>query len=378
MFYKRCPHIPLLFGIFLWVCSSLCLAKTNEPIYQDPFDLAAGGSSLTWATQEGILVSNPALLPYGGKFFRWVGLKTSLFPGKESLNLTRSLLKNKGVKKDSTKTTEEQNNELIDTLFNTPIHLGASVALSFITSRGGLAVFSSLEPDLKAWKNGDPTSGSGLPALTVRNEFYTGAYASLATRSPFENLSFGLSLKSLYVADQVLHIDLLDTDSINKAGTDLSKPSSKLPHGLGVDLGTLLFLQGKHTDLRLAASTVNVGGLQLSNSDQDPIPQTLNVGLGLTFHSDTDALHLSIDFRDTDNKYKEALFKRIYAGVRLMLRQYVGLAAGVYHGTPTVGAELDLIFMRVAASAYTREYGDNPGVDPRRIYAVSLTWGVDF
>lgn len=58
-----------------------------------------------------------------------------------------------------------------------------------------------------------------------------------------------------------------------------------------------------------------------------------------------------------------------------MLRTYIGLAAGVYHGYPSAGIELDLLLMRLGVSTYTREFGDHPGVDPRRIVMGSISTG---
>ena len=65
--------------------------KTNQPIYEDPFDIGAGGASLTRASKDGMIFSNPALLPQGGKFFRWVGTTFTLLSNKESIDTAREI-----------------------------------------------------------------------------------------------------------------------------------------------------------------------------------------------------------------------------------------------------------------------------------------------
>jgi hypothetical protein len=60
----------------------------------------------------------------------------------------------------------------------------------------------------------------------------------------------------------------------------------------------------------------------------------------------------------------------------VLIRTYVGVSAGVYHGYPSYGAEIDLLLLRVAGTYYTRELGDHPGVDPRGIYIVSVAAGI--
>ena len=62
-------------------------------------------------------------------------------------------------------------------------------------------------------------------------------------------------------------------------------------------------------------------------------------------------------------------------GVRATLRGYLGVAAGFYDGNPSMGAEVDLIFLRLAATTYKRELGDRPGVNSRQIIQLSLSAG---
>src|SRR5262245_37670234 len=83
-----------LLGGLMWVLlgePTAVARKTNEPIYEDPFDIGSGGASLTRASKEGMIFSNPALLPLGSKTFRWLGFTLSLLANKESIDTARQL-----------------------------------------------------------------------------------------------------------------------------------------------------------------------------------------------------------------------------------------------------------------------------------------------
>ncbi len=372
-------------AVFLLVDSFAFARKTNQSLYEDPFDVGSGGATLTWATQEGILLSNPALLPYGGKFMRWLGAKSTFMAGADSIQLGRDLISSSSGQSsgEDTENTEEEKdvNDQINTLFENPLHIGASQTLSLITANGGLVAFSSVEPDIRAYKKGDPVSGSGVPQVVVRNEAYAGAVASLASRSMWRWLSFGLSGKYLLINDPTVTIDFTDQESISNV-TDQANTTqnvSELNSGVGFDGSMLVFFQGNNVDLKVASTVVDIGGTALTGGAEERVlPQMVHAGLGLTFHTSADALHLAVDYRDITDAYEEEMFKRVYAGAKLLLRTYLGIGAGVYHGTPSFAAEVDLILMRVALSFYTREYGPRPGVDPRPILMLSVSTGFDF
>src|SRR6476620_10310012 len=59
----------------LGITAPVMAKSSNELLYTEPFDLAAGGTTLTRASQEGIVFANPALLPLGGACIRWLGFQ---------------------------------------------------------------------------------------------------------------------------------------------------------------------------------------------------------------------------------------------------------------------------------------------------------------
>jgi hypothetical protein len=144
------------------------------------------------------------------------------------------------------------------------------------------------------------------------------------------------------------------------------KSFGKYGKGMGQDLGLLFFAQGNAVDFRFALKVDDVGGTALSGIDD--YKQTYHAGLGLTFHGAMEALHLAVDYRDLTGVYDEALFKKVYAGARIMVRNHMAIAAGLYQGYPTYGVRLDLWLMQIGASVYSRELGDYPGEKQRNIY----------
>lgn len=361
--------------IILFFFTSPCFlyAKTIQPLFEDPFDIGAGGSTLTRSTQEGILINGPAQLPYGGKFMRWIGIKTIVAAGKDSVDLAQNMAKG------SSEASDGSSSDLINQLFKKPIHLGVIQSAALITNNGGLMVFGSLEPDLRAFYVGDPEKGAGTPSIVIRNETYGGAYASLAQRSYYKWFSFGISGKYLLIDEKELNISLTDPKAGEKTQEQLGASSASFGNkGFGMDFSSLIFLQGQYLDFRLAANVQDLFGTKFQGSDGIVWPQSYHAGLSLSLHNYADVIHFSADLRDITNVYEESWFKRLHLGTRILLRTYLGTSFGVYHGSPTYGVEIDLILFRLSAAMYTREYGKRPKVDERRIYLLSITTGLGF
>ncbi len=352
-----------LFLIFVFYQTAYA-KKTNQVVYEEPFDLAGGGASLTRATQEGMILSNPAQMPFGGKLFRWIGFKFNLSTAKESVDFAKSLAQGKSDSGNSSPS------DMIDKISGKPIRVGFSFAQSFITSYLGFMTFGKLEPDLSSQKFGS----AGLFEIMFQAEAYAGAAAAFAMRlGPY--FSLGLTGKYLYAAEPEISIDIskiADASSLMSRDGLMEKviPSP----GMGMDAGFLYFLQGRTIDYRLALKVDDVGNTKFKGA-QASFKQVMSVGTALTFHTYGDAIHLALDYRDFQNAYGEKWFKKTYAGMKVMTRSYVGVAAGLYQGYPTMGAVVDLLLLRIGASIYGRELGDSPGVNGRNMYVVSMAMG---
>ena len=149
---------------------------------------------------------------------------------------------------------------------------------------------------------------------------------------------------------------------------------------MGLDVGSLIFLQGRYLDFNLGYSIKNFGGSKLKAGADDVLEmkQTSELGASVVFHTNKDAIHLGADLRDIENVYKQPRYKKISHSVQCLFRNLVGVSTGVYHGSPSYGLQLDLYLMRIAFARYTREYGDRPGVDSKSKNIISLVVGGSF
>lgn len=363
----------VIYGFFLAFGGStpLWAKKTNEPIYETPFDLAAGGASLTMAAKEGRLFANPALLPYGGRFHQWAGFTATGLTSRDSVAIARSL--SKSTQGEPGGASDDQVDQYVEQATKAPIHVGLRASLSWLTKHFAFSVFNRVEPDLSVNRFGD----SGLPEARFRAESYHGVALGLPLRTQWRWLSFGLAVKSVMVSEPDFVVSTLDETTIqNLKDPDFIRSNTAHNRGTAVDLGMLWFFQGHHFDLKIATKVDDVGTTQLAG-DGSPkeFKQVISAGLGMTLHSTADALHFAVDYRDIQNAYEDPMYKKIYAGVRATLRTYLGFAAGVYHGHPSYGAELDTVIARLSASYYTREMEANPGVDARNIMMFSASIG---
>lgn len=387
----RCCYIFMLIGAVLLCASPASARKTNQPVYVDPFDLGAGGASLTRASRDGRLYSNPALLPYGGDVTRWVGGATSLMVNRDAVDTVRNLAGGGGVSDEEVEEGAEgeggRANDFFEQLTKTPIRFGAqSTVNSYVYQNWGLSTFSSFEVDFRLFEFGT----YGLPEVRVISENYYGQVFSLASRIPGARwLSLGVTFKYINAAEDELNIPLADQETIAATVAEYkdrydkiaADPKEGANTGIGADVGALAFFQGTYLDYSLALKADDVGGTKFkvrNNFKPDSFKQVLSAGTALTLHNETSALHMSLDYRDIQNVYEEEMFKRVYAGTKLTFFGVLGFATGIYHGYPTYGAEIDLWAFRLTGSYYTKELGDHPGVDPRRMYMATFSAGVSF
>lgn len=356
-------------GIGVFTASSASLAKGSGPIYEDPFDVASGGSSLTRASQAGMLFSNPALIAQGPGFHRWFGNESTIIVGKNSIEFAKSM--QNGGSGGSSGSGEAS---FVETVLKNPIHAGVLNSFSYINSLFGFGFFNRGEVDIQAKKYGD----TGLPAIRFRAESFQGLGISAATKFLTQSLSVGVTAKYLYAGEPDLAIELTDQEAIqNMQSSSGLKSLIGMNTGYGYDVGMLFFRQGYNADYRLALKVDDAGGTTLhGDAELKKLNQAYHVGLGYTLHNDVDAIHLSLDYRDLQKSYGEELFKRVRMGAKVLLRRHIGFGVGYYDGWPSYGVELDAWLVRLTGSYYTRELGAKPGMDPRPIYALGIAMGL--
>lgn len=340
--------------------------KTSQALFTEPFDLAAGGTSLTRASQEGILFANPAQLTLGEPFIRWIGSQVGLFASKNISGGGLSSLQSPENQGEQI----ESESSVVDKILSESYRVGQSTSLSFLTQNLGIAAFTSAALDL----DGNKFEDGGLPALRLSGHFYGGAVASLAS-SINRWLRLGLSTKYVAVSEPDYLIPLADSERFTAILSDPLAFSKSLSYGqgFGVDAGALFFLQGRTVDWSLALKADDIGGTRLN--DDMVLKQVYHAGLGLAIHGSSDVLHLAVDLRDISNTYQQRPFKRIHVGARLLIRQTLGLALGLYHGNPSYGVRLNLWLIKVGLSLYSEELGAYPGERKRELYYAYLGFG---
>lgn len=344
-------------------------ARGSSPLYEDPFDIAGGGASLTRASQAGMIFSNPALIPYGTGIHRWLGNETTLMIGKDSLNFVKTL--SSGGDSESG---GSSNAQFVDSVVKSPLNAGFVNNVSYINRFFGFSVFNRAEFDVSAKKFGE----TGLPALRFRSESYQGIGISTASLILGNMLSVGGTAKFIYAGEPDVTIELTDQQAIN----DLQSPSGlrslvAMNAGYGLDAGLMFFKQGKSSDIRLALKIDDLGTSKLSgDASLTQLKQMYHLGLGYTLHNAVDSLHFSADYRDLAGASGDAVFKRLKLGAKLLLRHHLGLSVGYYDGWPSYGLELDIWVVRLTAAYYTRELGTKPGLDSRGVYVAGIAMGM--
>lgn len=335
--------------------------RKSALLYENPFDLSAGGASLTRATQEGVLFSNPSLPALGSGLLRWIYSRTSVQFGADAIDLARESYKKKKageLKVDS---------QLIESILKTPIHIGNDLSLGFITAFGGLGLFQCSRTDIQGRQFGSV----GLPEVRTRAEAAAGV-AAFAAMPVGDTVSVGVSVKPLYAAESFENISLSD---FSGSGTQqlLSDLKTNTQFGLGVSTGVGATAQFRtaNFDVRLAATVDELGQTKFMNSSMTPWRQVVNVGVGLIPHTRKSAIHCAFDLRDVQAVYGEHWTRRSRAGCKALINSRVGIGAGFYQGWPSYGVVLNLIILRLEAGSYTREFGTEVGTIGRRVYFVA-------
>jgi hypothetical protein len=334
--------------------------RTNEPIYQNPFDIASGGANLTRATQDGVMFANPSLTAFGPGVFRWFFLRTGLHLGADSVELAYGIAKSKGQVADPA--------ALIQKVIKTPIYAGFDFSLGALTRYGGIGAFISTRVDLAGRQYGS----MGFPEIRARGYGYGGA---VLTNSGFVGdwLALGYGLR--YQGNAELYktiglVDMMSGSGASALGGEL-RNAVKYGYGAGLDLGATTQYRTKNFDFRWA-TTVNDVGQTKFTGNLAPWKQTVSTGVGVIYHTRSSALHCAVDVRDLEAAYGEHWTRRSYAGCKALLSKRVGVGAGLYQGWMSYGVVLSALFIRLEAGTYTKEMGSQVGTDPRRVYFVAL------
>jgi hypothetical protein len=331
--------------------------RTNEPLYQNPFDLAGGGASMTRATQDAVIFSNPSLAAFGAGFLRSIYFRNALHTNQETAQIAQKVRSGQvGI-----------NADFLEKAIQTPYHLGLDISAGFITSKLNIGFLSSSRVDIQGRKFGT----TGMPELRIRS--YSLASLPIGGSTVFrDTIAFGFSLKPVYLAEVAENLGL---DTILSAGTQSLNETvkSKLKRGYGVSSDGAVTLQKRtqFLDVRLAFVASDIGGTTFVGGPA-PWKPTLGTGLGVSLHDRDTVLHCAADLRDLEENYKEHWSKRFYSGCKAVSARQIGIAAGLYQGSLTFGGLVNLFIFRLEAGTYTREMGTAVGSNTRRLFFVAI------
>jgi hypothetical protein len=334
--------------------------KKAAPIYQNPFDLASGGASLTRATQEGVMFSNPSLPAFGEGFFRWIFYRSTLSVSDGTIAVGKDIIQasnNPGSNSFITNVAEDA--------FKKPIFAELDNAVGIITSNFGIAGFASNKLDI----SGKEFGTIGTPVLGVKNNAYAGVASTFSTTLS-DYLAIGIGPKYIYNSEVNTNLSVSDVTNPSQA-IDKVTNSLKKGNGIATDIGFTLQNRTKNFDLRLAGVIADVGNTTFTGG-VPPWLQTYNVGAGFTIHDYTNALHCSLDFRDITDVYNEDLPKKIYMGCKVLITRYIGFGFGYLQGWPSYGVILNLFLFRIEAGTYTKDGAVQSGLVAQKIYFASL------
>lgn len=331
--------------------------RKSAPLYENPFDLSAGGASLTRSTQEGVFFSNPSLPALGAGLLRWIYGRTAIHFGADAVDLGRDIYEKK---KSGTLKVDSQ---LVEDLLKTPVHVGNDAAIGFFTAFGGLSAFQTLRTDIEGRQFGS----QGLPEVRTRADAAVGV-AALASMPVGDALALGASIKPTYAAETFETIALSDFSGsgAKQMLTDI-KGNTRYGLGVSVGLGSTLQLRSPSFDFRFATTLDDVGQTRFS-SGVSPWKQVINAGVGIIPHTRGSAIHCAADLRDLKRAYGEHWTRRLRAGCKALFASRIGFGAGYYQGWPSFGVVMNLVLMRLEAGSYTREFGSEAGTRARRVY----------
>ncbi|SMF70083.1 hypothetical protein [Pseudobacteriovorax antillogorgiicola] len=359
---------------YLWIFSIVIATEAwsrnlADPVYIEPFDRGAGGTVLTRASREGILFGNPALLGLGKSWLRWGGLQTTIKPSGDIDKIQSAL--NSDVASSGTGTTnlQDEGGTQVDIsqLEALDLGIGTELTISILNQNGGGGIFV----DGGAYLRYDSFGDTGIPGARIAVDAIGGAALSGAF-SPLRWLHLGATQKFLYGVEKNLFITPFNAEDAIAEAQDVSSYGQ----GTGTDVGALIYLKDFTVDYSLGLTVKNLTPVKFTDNRYPTLPQTKNIGLGVTLHTEGNAIHFSGELHDVDGNSGESLARRLHLGVRFLLWQTLGVSAGVYHNKPSYGLKLDLLLIKIGLSSYYRVVGFGSNSFERPEYTITFSVGI--
>lgn len=411
---RKSRPLNILLALCLIFCQMSLWSGEVMSIDEDPAYLlspsieAMGGAQIALASGFDALFSNPAGLSRSNGELVLAGLTLGpyLMPNDEIVSLFTQVIEGREV------VLSDVTNAIASLDLEQGVGTNLNLSLGF--GAWGLGAGALLDIDLFMRQQGASTSIIVSPVVTA--SAVTG-FSQRYRLGDTGMLHIGADVRGIVrmrpavsiTLSEVLGIvdDLLSADS-GDVGFDPNSYPIALGVGVGYDAGIIL----ESGSLIYAVSLQHIGGTRLIYSEQtidmlgdmlssddilgaltaDPIPgfdfvipMSLTVGMGYDPRFDLwnqpARLRLAAEythtfFQEASSREADTFWKNLHAGAELDILRIIKVRGGVNQGYVTCGIGLDLLFVRLDATYYSRELGLYAGHRQNQALALSVRAGL--
>lgn len=304
------------------------------PIYENVFDYAR--SSMTYASQEGVFFSAPALPATGSHLLRSIYAKTGIHISALPVSTIRSAFQQKDI-----------NESLLRVFQARPLQVLPFAHTGFITPYFALGAYAST----KVTTEFREFSTDGLPQLWIQNHAQGGILGNISFPI-IGNFYGGISPKFVFFSDIREDLGLNQLESLNLSKT----------------IKTLRLKPQYHIDSQILYKSSIIS---LSLLHHEPL-SLIHAGVGLTFRNSLHGLHLGTDLKDIQNVSHTHWTRRFSTHCTYVFQKWLGLSYGIRDGSIAYSIALRLLVLRLEASMYTEDFGTYLNTQPVNHYALSL------
>ncbi len=259
--------------------------------------------------------------------------------------------------------------ETLRTFYGEQVYLAGGMKSSFFTKHFAVSLYGDSEMSIFLE---DPA----FPTMNVRYQIDYGVNFGFSFPL-FEFLEFGLGARTITRRGGQAPIGIDTLESLDN--DDVVEALDLRGNGYGFDVG---FLFQVPTGMKPLVSLVyhNVGGVSFSddtgNGAPPSIPAYMVAGFGVEIDSTLVTIRPGFEYTHI-NFTEEQDGKKINLGVEIEFPLFE-LRAGLHQGYYTLGAGVDLKFIRIDAATYGVELGEYPGQLEDRRFMLQLTMGLGF
>ena len=361
---KRSLFVPVISMVLLLLCfQNVGLAKPYPRFFQGVRPMGMGGAFTAVADDENSLFYNPAGLSAISTLN--VGILNPMVDISEnSIELVGDAndtdMDDTGEVADLLKQYAGENQHFRMSLFP---HVGFNVA-DIGVMIGGLAQ-ANLDSEIRnpVW-----------PEAHVDFAIDYGLVGGVGAKIPFQDLRLGAALKIITresLQEVYTATDIADDNFEDNFEDDLSTDT-----GIALDIGTIYtlpFIESIQTDIALAIQNLPT----MEFGDDMDVKTQANAGIALKKSFLKFSLTGAIDYLDLTNNIGEDddWTKRLHMGIEFKLPLVLSLRAGLNQGYGTLGATVDVWFIRFDFATYAEEVGAHSGQRSDRRYMGQFTIG---